>query len=98
MPLDYTDVFRFTARNVRSKSHLVDCWVSDPNSDQNKGLWIGTTICNVRIMVPKKGWVIQNGRPTQVEETTSRPEHIWVEVWRYMSKKKQQYVLASVAS
>ena len=40
--------------------------------------------------IPKKGWVIQNGCPTKVDDNTARPEFIWVEARRNMSKKKQQ--------
>ena len=44
--------------------------------------------------ISKKGWAIQNGRPTKVEENTTRPESIWVEAWRNLSKKKQQDAIA----
>ena len=47
-----------------------------------------------KVAPPKKGWVIQNGRPTKVEENTSGSEYIWVEEWRNLSKKKQQSAIA----
>ena len=94
IPIEYLDVIRFTDTNVKGFSQLVDCWVTDPRADQVQGPWIGKTSFNIRMPQPKKGWVIQNGRPTKVEENTTRPEYIWVEVWRNLSKKKQQDAIA----
>ena len=88
IPLEYLDVIRFTETNVKGSSQVVDCWVTDPRADQVKGPWVGKTSFNIRLPPPKKGWVIQNGRPTKVEENTSRPEYIWVEEWRNLSKRK----------
>ena len=94
IPLDDLDVLRSTDTNVKGYSQLVDCWVTGPRADQVKGPWIGEPSFNIRMPIPKKGWVIQNGRPTNVEEHTTRPEYLWVETWRNLSKKKQQAAIA----
>ena len=73
IPHDYIDVLRFTDTDVKGQSALVDCWVTDPTSNQIRGPRVGKTTFNVRMIIPKKGWVMQNGRPTKLEETQQGP-------------------------
>ena len=73
VPLDYLDVLRFTDTNVKGQSTLVDCWVSDPNSDQAKGPWVGKTAFNIRMPIPKKGWAIQMGDPPTLKNAPQGP-------------------------
>ena len=91
VPIAYIDVLRFTKTNVKGHGNVVDCWMRD--SDQIPGPWMGRTSFNLRVPNPKPGWVIQNGRPTKVEANSKRPEHIWSEEWKIMTRKQRQYAL-----
>ena len=88
VPLDYIDVLRFTKTNVKGHDTLVDCWVS--GSDQAPGPWIGKTSFNLRLPIPKPGWVMQNGRPTRIEANSKRPENIWCGVWELLTRKQRE--------
>ena len=89
LPLEYIDVFRCTDTNVNGYHSFVDCWYTDPTGDQIPGPWVGKTSFNLRLPAPKPGWAIQNGRPTKIEANSKRPEYVWVEEWRHMTRKSQ---------
>ena len=91
VPIEYIDVLRFTKTNVKGHESVVDCWKTD--SDQVPGPWIGKTSFNIRVPNPKPGWVIQNGRPTKVEANSKRPEHIWSEEWKILTRKQRKEAL-----
>ena len=95
VPLDYVDVLRYTDSNVKGHHNHVDCWWTDPEGDQGTsecipGPLIGKTTFHLRLPAPKPGWSIQNGRPTKIEANSKRPEFVWVEEWRNMTKKGQR--------
>ena len=94
VPLDYIDVFRYTDANVKGYNHHVDCWFTDPPEEQIPGPWVGKTTFHLRLPPPKPGWSIQNGRPTKIEANSKRPEYIWVEEWRHMTRKGQRQEMA----
>ena len=95
VPLDYLDISRCTRSDLESKKEkeIFDLWTEDISSRPLSENWTGKT--SFRLLKPElppnQYWC--NGRPTVKKETT-RPEIVWVEIWRDWSKKQRKDCIA----
>ena len=87
IPLKIFDVTRSTQTNVMQEKRIDDYW----NVDENRGLsdsWTGLTKFTVLKEEPPKGYVWSGWRLTKVQ-TTTRPDHVWPEVWTQITKAEE---------
>ena len=93
VPLKYIDVPRQTKTNCTTleEHDINDIW-NDPDRggrDLSEGSWVGTTTFTLLKPIPKPGYEWISGRETRVQITT-RPGHIWPEIWDVMGKKAKR--------
>ena len=86
IPLKYIDVSRTTHTNldVMQESRIDDYWNIDGARDLSDS-WTGFTQFTLSIEKPPKGFIWSKGRLTK-RQATSRPDHLWPELWRGVSK------------
>ena len=90
VPLEYFDVARSTNTNldVMQEKRIDDYW----NVDENRGLsdpWTGFTKFTVLKEKLSKGYVWSGERLTKIQ-TTTRPDHVWQEVWTKIGKSAEK--------
>ena len=90
IPLKYIDVTRstHTQLDVMQEKRIDDFW----NVDDNKSLsdfWTGFTKLTLLKEELPQGYMWSAGRLTKVQ-TTTRPDHMWREVWTNISKASQK--------
>ena len=88
-PLKYFDVTRSTHTDldVLQENRIDDYW----NVDSSKHLsdsWRGSTKFTLLKEKPPKGKMWSGGRLTKIQ-TTTRPDHVWPEVWTELGKAAQ---------
>ena len=85
--LKYTDVSRTTHTNldVMQESRIDDYWNIDGSRDLSDS-WTGFTQCTLFEEKPPDGKMWSGGRLTR-RQLTSRPDHLWPELWEKMGKK-----------
>ena len=86
IPLKYIDVSRTTQTNldVMQESRIDDYWNIDGSRDLSDS-WTGFTQLILLEEKPPEGFLWSGGRLTR-KQLTSRPDHLWPELWRGMSK------------
>ena len=86
VPLKYTDVSRNTQTNldVMQESRIHDYWNIDGSRDLSAS-WTGFTQFTLLSGKPPEGYTWSGWRLTK-RQATSRPDHLWPELWRGMSK------------
>ena len=86
VPLKYIDVSRTTETNwdVMQESRIDDYWNIDGSRDLSAS-WTGFTQFALLSEKPPEGHTWSGERLTK-QQATSRPDHLWPELWRGMSK------------
>ena len=86
IPLKYIDVSRTTHTNldVKQEKRIDDYWNIDGSRDLSD-YWTGFTQFVLLEEKPPDGYMWSGGRLTK-RQVTSRPDHLWPELWRGMSK------------
>ena len=86
IPLKYIDVTRtiHTSLDVLLEKHIKDYWNIDGSRDLSAS-WTGFTQFTVLSDKPPEGCMWSWERLTK-RQGTSRPDHLWPELWRGMSK------------
>ena len=86
IPLKYIDVSRTTHTNldVKQERRIDDYWNIDGSRDLS-GYWTGFTQFTLLEGKPPNGFVWSGRRLTR-KQLTSRPDHLWPELWKSMGK------------
>ena len=89
VPLKYIDVTRSTHTDldVLQEKRVDDCWNVDSNRHMSDS-WRGFTKFTLLQEKPTKGYMWSGERLTKIQ-TTSRPDHVWSEVWTIIGKAAQ---------
>ena len=97
IPLKYIDVTRTTHTNldVKQEKRIDDYWNIDGSRDLSDP-WTGFTQFTLLDEKPPDGYTWSGGRLTR-KQLTSRPDHLWPELWKSMGKnaklkEKQKWV------
>ena len=87
IPLKYNDVSRNTRTNlnVKQKRRIDDFWNIDGSRDLSDS-WTGFTQFTLLDEKPLDGYMRSGVRMTK-RQATSRPDHLWPELWRGLAKK-----------
>ena len=99
IPLKYIDVtsVTHTTFDVLQESRIDDKWDIDGARDLSDS-WTGFTQCTSLKEKPPDGYMWSGWRLTK-RQATSRPDHLWLEIWRSMlrnSKNEREAKLAQV--
>ena len=86
IPLKYIDVSRTTHTNldVKLEKRIDDYWNIDGSRDLSDP-WTGFTQFTLLEEKPPDGYMWSGGRLTR-KQLTSRPDHLWPELWKSMGK------------
>ena len=89
IPLKYIDVSRttHTILDVKQEKRIDDYW----NIDGSRNLsdpWTGFTQFTLLEGKAPEGYTWSGGRLTR-KQLTSRPDHLWPEIWKNTGKKRQ---------
>ena len=86
IPLKYIDVSRTAHTNldVKQEKRIDDYWIFDGSRDLSD-FWIGFTQFILLEEKPPNGYMWSGGRLTR-KQLTSRPDHLWPEIWKKMGK------------
>ena len=86
IPLKYIDVSRTTHTNldVKQEKRIDDYWNIDGSRDLSDS-WTGFTQFSLLEEKPPNGYMWSGTRLTR-KQLTSRPEHLWPELWKTMRK------------
>ena len=86
IPLKYIDVSRTTHTNldVMQESRIDDYWNIDGSRDLSDP-WTGFTQFTLLEETPPEGYMWSGWRLTR-KQLTSRPDHLWPEIWKTMGK------------
>ena len=86
IPLKYIDVTRTTHTNldVKQEKRIDDYWNIDGSRDLSDP-WTGFTQFTLLEEKPPDGYMWSGGRLTR-KQLTSRPDHLWPELWKSMGK------------
>ena len=89
IPLEYIEVSRATHTNldVKQEKRIDDYWNVDGSRDLSDP-WIGFTQFTLLEEKPPDGYMWSGVRLTR-KQLTSRPDHLWPEIWKPMGKKRQ---------
>ena len=84
IPLEHIDVSRTTHTNldVKQETRIDDYWNMDGSRDLSDP-WTGFTQFTLLEEKPPNGYIWSGGRLTR-KELTSRPDHLWPELWKSM--------------
>ena len=86
IPQKYIDVSRTTHTNldVKQEKRIDDYWNIDGSRDLSDS-WTGCTQFTLLEEIPPDGYMWSGGRLTR-KQLTSRPDHLWPELWKSMGK------------
>ena len=86
IPLKYIDVSRTTHTNldVKQEKRFDDYWNIDGSRDLSDP-WTGFTQFTLLEEKPPDGFLWSGWRLTR-KQLTSRPDHVWPEIWKSMGK------------
>ena len=86
IPLKYIDVSRTTHTNldVKQEKRIDDYWNVDGSRDLSDP-WTGSTQFTLLEEKPPEGYMWSGERLTR-KQLTSRPDHLWPELWKSMGK------------
>ena len=86
IPLKYIDVSRTTCTNldVKQEKRISNDWNIDGSRDLSDP-WTGFTQFTFLEEKPPEGYMWSGGRLTR-KQLTSRPDHLWPELWKTMGK------------
>ena len=89
IPLKYIDVSRTTHTNldVKQERRIDDYWSVDGSRDLSDP-WTGFTQFTLLEEKPPDGYVWSGARLTR-KQLSSRPDHLWPELWKSMGKARQ---------
>ena len=98
VPLKYIDVSRTTHTNldVKQEKRIDNYWNIDGSRDLS-GVWTGFTQFTLLEEKPPDGYMWSGERLTR-KQLTSRPDHLWPELWEKMGKIGQAEGEAKVVS
>ena len=84
--MKYIDVSRTTHTNldVKQEKRIDDYWNIDGSRDLSDP-WTGSTQFTLLEEKPPDGYMWSGGRLTR-KQLTSRPDHLWPELWKSMGK------------
>ena len=87
IPLKYIDVSRTARTNldVKQERRIDDCWNIDRPRDLSDS-WTGFTQFTLLEEKPPDGYMWSGARLTR-RQATSRPDHLWPELWTKLGKK-----------
>ena len=68
----------------QQESRIDDYWNIDGSRDLSDS-WTGFTQFTLSDEKPPDGYMLSGGRPTK-RQATSRPDHLWPELWEKMGK------------
>ena len=90
IPLKFIDVSRATQTNldVMQESRIDDYWNIDGSRDLSGSSWTGFTQFTLLSEKPPEGYMWSGERLTK-RQASSRPDHLWPELWRAMSKNAE---------
>ena len=90
IPLKYIDVSRTTHTNlgVKQEKRIDDYWNIDGSRDLSDP-WRGFTQCTLLEEKPPDGYMWSGRRSLTRKQLTSRPDHLWPEIWKNHGKKRQ---------
>ena len=96
-PLKYIDVSRTTCTNldVKQEKRIDDCWNIDGSRDLSDS-WTGVTQFTLLEEKPPEGYMWSRVRLPRKQQT-SRPDHLWPELWKNNGKECQAEKEAKVA-
>ena len=77
-----------TTLDVLQESRIDDCWNIDANRNLSEP-WTGVTQFTISNEKPPDGYMWSGARPTKFQATT-RPDHLWPDIWSGMSKAAQR--------
>ena len=75
-----------------SAHEVEDIWTESGEMELSHP-WVGKTFFDLLHPPAPPGWERQNGRLTKIQKTT-RPENVWVEVWRNMVESDKKEAIA----
>ena len=89
IPLKCIDVPRTTHTNwdVKQEKRIDDCWNTDGSRDLS-GSWTDSTQFTLLREKPSDGFLWSGVRLTR-EQLTSRPDHLWSELWTKLGRNAQ---------
>ena len=89
IPLKYIDVSRTTHTNldVKQEKRIDDYWNIDGSRDLSDP-WTGFTQFTLLEEEPPEGYMWSGRRLTR-KQLTSRPDHLWPELWKKMGKNSK---------
>ena len=89
IPLKYIDVSRTTCTNldVKQEKRIDDYWNVDGSRDLSDS-WTGFTQSTLLEEKPPDGYMWSGERLTRKQQT-SRPDHLWPEIWKTMGKNSK---------
>ena len=89
IPLKYIDVTRTTHTNldVKQEKRIDDNWNIDGSRDLSDP-WTGFTQITLLDEKALDGYTWSGGRLTR-KQLTSRPDHLWPELWKSMGKHRK---------
>ena len=98
IPLKYIDVSRTTHTNlvVKQEKRIDDCFNIDGSRDLSDP-WTGFTRFILLEEKPPDGYM-WSGVRLRRKQLTSRPDHLWPELWDKMGKKRQAEGKAKVVA
>ena len=87
IPLKYIDVSRTTHTNldVKQEKRIDDYWNIDGSRDLSDP-WTGFTQFTLLEEKPPEGFLWSEERFTRKQQVTSRPDHLWPEIWKTIGK------------
>ena len=97
-PLKYIDVSRTTPTNldVMQESRIDDYWNIDGSRDLSDS-WTGFTQFTLLSEKPPEGYMWSGERLTE-RQATSKPDHLWPELWRGLARRSMNGQLIDQSS
>lgn len=89
IPLRFIDIMRRTTTSCASKAEAIIEDFRVGYADEHRELsdeWVGQTMFYLRRPAAKKGYEWQSCRETKVQAASTRPNNVWVEVWKRWSR------------
>ena len=92
IPLKYIDVTRstYTDLDIAQEKRIDDYWNADGNKKLSDSWTVFTKFTRVK-ETPPKGYMWSGGGLTKIQ-TTTRPDHIWPEVWTRIGQTAQRKI------
>lgn len=91
VPLKYLGIMRATITDLEDavRRKIEDYWYPSPQVKKLSDDWTGKTVFTILRPTPPPGHKWIEGRLTRIQ-TPTRPDKIWLEIWRAMSQKQKR--------